>query len=139
VGRATLRREGRGFTILNFGPLLQAALAAAEEHDAAVLDMRFVKPLDREAVLRAALSSRALVTLEENVVAGGAGSAVAELLSAAGVQVPLLQLGIADQFIEHGTREECLAMAGLDAAGIRRRIGSWWQAIQPAEPVAARG
>ncbi|MFO1503859.1 MAG: 1-deoxy-D-xylulose-5-phosphate synthase [Steroidobacteraceae bacterium] len=140
VGRANPRREGRaGLTLLNFGPLLPAALAAAEEHDATVLDMRFVKPLDRDAVLRAAAASRALVTLEENVVAGGAGSAVAELLQEAGIQVPLLHIGIPDAFIEHGTREECLAMASLDAASIRRRISQWWLGLQPAAPVAARG
>jgi 1-deoxy-D-xylulose-5-phosphate synthase len=140
LGRANPRREGRGgLTLLNFGPLLPAVLAAAEEHDAAVLDMRFVKPLDREAILRAAATSRALVTIEENVVAGGAGSAVAELLSACAIQVPLLQIGIPDAFIEHGSREECLGMAGLDAASIRRRISQWWQAQQPAAPVAVRG
>jgi len=140
LGRSTLRREGRGgLTLLNFGPLLPAALAAAEEHDATVIDMRFVKPLDRDAVLRAAAASRALVTLEENVVAGGAGSAVAEVLAEAGIQVPLLQIGIPDRFIEHGSRDECLAMAGLDAASIRRRVSQFWKELQPAVPVAARG
>jgi 1-deoxy-D-xylulose-5-phosphate synthase len=140
LGRSSVRREGRGaLTLLNFGPLLPAVLAAADEHDATVLDMRFVKPLDREAVLRAATSSRALVTIEENVVAGGAGSAVAEVLAEAGIQVPLLQIGIPDQFIEHGSRDECLAMAGLDQASIRRRIGKFWQQLQPTAPVAARG
>jgi 1-deoxy-D-xylulose-5-phosphate synthase len=140
LGRSCVRRDGRGaLTLLNFGPLLPALLAAAEEQDATVLDMRFVKPLDREAVLRAAAHSRALVTIEENVVAGGAGSAVAEVLAEAGIQIPLLQLGIPDQFIEHGSRDECLAMAGLDPASIRRRIGQFWQQLQPTAPVAARG
>jgi 1-deoxy-D-xylulose-5-phosphate synthase len=140
VGRASLRREGRGaLTLLNFGPLLPAALAAAEEQDATVLDMRFVKPLDRDAVLRAAANSRALVTIEENVVAGGAGSAVAEVLAEAGIQIPLLQIGIPDRFIEHGSRDECLAMAGLDPTTIRRRVGQFWQSLQPSKPVAARG
>ncbi|MBK9251855.1 MAG: 1-deoxy-D-xylulose-5-phosphate synthase [Proteobacteria bacterium] len=140
LGRANLRREGHGaLTLLNFGPLLPSVLAAAEDQDATVIDMRFVKPLDREAVLRAAVAARGLVTIEENVVAGGAGSAVAELLAEAGIQVPLLQLGIPDAFIEHGSRDDCLAMAGLDAAGIRRRINQWWLGLQPAQPVAARG
>jgi 1-deoxy-D-xylulose-5-phosphate synthase len=140
LGRANPRREGRsGLALLNFGPLLPAVLAAAEEHDATVLDMRFVKPLDREAVLRVAESSRALVTIEENVVAGGAGSAVAELLGDAGVPMPILHIGIPDRFIEHGSREECLAMAGLDAPGIRRRISQWWRGQQPVAPMAVRG
>ena len=140
LGRAVVRREGRGaLAILNFGPLLPAALAAAEDHDATVLDMRFVKPLDREAVLRAASSARALVTVEEHAVAGGAGSAVAEVLAEAGVQLPLLHIGIPDRFIEHGTREDCLEMAGLDAASIRSQIARWWQGLAPAAPLAARG
>jgi 1-deoxy-D-xylulose-5-phosphate synthase len=140
VGRAVTRREGRGrLAILNFGPLLPAALAAAEEHDATVLDMRFVKPLDHEAVLRVARSARALVTIEENAVAGGAGSSVAEVLAASGVQLPLLQIGIPDRFIEHGTRDECLEMAGLDTASIRAQIARWWQGLAPATALAARG
>jgi 1-deoxy-D-xylulose-5-phosphate synthase len=140
LGRAVVRREGRGpLSILNFGPLLPAALAAGEEHDATVLDMRFVKPLDRDAIVRVALGSRALVTIEENVVAGGAGSAVGELLADAGIQMPVLHIGIPDRFIEHGTREDCLLMAGLDAASIRRRISQWRQGLEPVQPVAARG
>ena len=140
VGRAVLRREGRGgLAILNFGPLLPAALTAAEEHDATVLDMRFVKPIDREAVLRAARAARALVTVEENAVAGGAGSAVGELLAEAGVQLPLLHIGIPDHFIEHGTREDCLEMAGLDAVSIRRQISQWWSGLAPVAAVAASG
>jgi 1-deoxy-D-xylulose-5-phosphate synthase len=137
VGRAVTRREGRGgLAILSFGPLLPAALAAAEEHDATVLDMRFVKPMDREAVLRLALKSRALCTIEENVVAGGAGSAVAELLAEAGIALPILHIGIPDQFIEHGSRDECLAMAGLDAPSIRLRIRQWWQGLgKPAQDI----
>jgi 1-deoxy-D-xylulose-5-phosphate synthase len=129
IGRSVTRREGRsGLAILNFGPLLPAALAAAEDLDATLVDMRFVKPMDSEAVVRVALNSRALVTLEENVVAGGAGSAVSEVLAGAGVQVALLQIGIPDRFIEHGSRDDCLAMAGLDTPSIRARIGEWWRA-----------
>ena len=129
VGKSVTRREGRsGLAILNFGPLLPAALAAAEDHDATLLDMRFVKPIDSEAVIRIALNSRALITLEENVVAGGAGSAVGEVLAGAGLQVALLHIGIPDRFIEHGSRDDCLAMAGLDTPSIRARIGEWWRA-----------
>src|SRR5690606_18597418 len=138
LGRSVTRREGRsGLAILNFGPLLPAALAVAEELDATVLDMRFVKPLDRDAVLRTAERCRALVTVEENAVAGGAGSAVAELLAEAQLPVPLLMIGIPDRFIEHGTREDCLEMAGLDANGIRQRVVRWWSAVSTS-PLAAQ-
>jgi 1-deoxy-D-xylulose-5-phosphate synthase len=137
IGKAVIRREGRsGLAILNFGPLLPAALAAADLHDATVLDMRFVKPMDREAVLRVAMKSRALVTVEENVLAGGAGSAVGEVLAEGGVQIPLLSIGIPDRFIEHGSREDCLVMAGLDTAAIRQRISEWWHGLL-AGPLAA--
>jgi 1-deoxy-D-xylulose-5-phosphate synthase len=128
LGRAVVRREGRsGLAILNFGVLLPAALAAGEELDATVVDMRFVKPLDVDTTTRVALRSRALVTLEENVVAGGAGSAAGEALQAAGIALPMLQIGIPDRFIDHGSREECLAAAGLDAAAIRARIAEFWK------------
>jgi 1-deoxy-D-xylulose-5-phosphate synthase len=130
VGRAVMRREGRaGLAILSFGTLLPAALAAAEDHDATVLDMRFVKPMDRDAVLKVALQSRALCTLEENVVAGGAGSAVGELLAETGITLPLLHIGIPDQFVEHGSRDDCLTMAGLDSTAIRQRISLWWRGL----------
>ena len=140
LGRAVARREGRGpLAILNFGPLLPAALAAGDEHDATVLDMRFVKPLDRDAILRVAANARQLVTVEENAVAGGAGSAVSELLAEAGVQLPTLHIGIPDHFIEHGSREDCLVMAQLDVASICRRILQWRQGLEPAKPLAAGG
>jgi 1-deoxy-D-xylulose-5-phosphate synthase len=140
IGKAITRREGRsGLAILNFGPLLPAALGAADLHDATVLDMRFVKPLDRDAVVQCALRSRALVTIEENVVAGGAGSAVGELLAEAGVQLPLLHIGIPDRFIEHGSREDCLLLAGLDTAAIRQRISEWWHGLQAGQLTAEGG
>ncbi len=128
VGKSVLRREGRsGLVILSFGALLQAALTAGEELDATVVDMRFIKPLDDDAVVRLALRARAMVTLEENVVAGGAGSAVTELLQQAALTVPVLQLGIPDRFVEHGSREQCLQDAGLDAASIKTRIATFWR------------
>jgi 1-deoxy-D-xylulose-5-phosphate synthase len=139
VGKSVQRCEGRsGLAILSFGPLLPAALAAADDLDATVVDMRFIKPLDADAVLRLALKSRALVTLEENVVAGGAGSAVSELLATAGVLVPLLNIGIPDHFIEHGSREDCLVAAGLDATAVRRRIAEWWRSQHASEPQLAQ-
>jgi 1-deoxy-D-xylulose-5-phosphate synthase len=90
--------------------------------------MRFVKPLDAELVLRLIERHRGVVTLEENAVAGGAGSAVAELLATAGSELPQLLVGIPDRFIEHGSRDDCLAAAGLDPAGITRTIEGWWAA-----------
>ena len=140
VGKSQQRREGRsGLAIFSFGPLLPAAMAAADELDATVVDMRFIKPLDADAVLRLALKSQALVTLEENVVAGGAGSAIAELLAEAGVLVPQLNIGIPDRFIEHGSRDDCLEAAGLDAASVRRRITEWWRSQRAKSPqLAAR-
>ncbi|MGQ0384577.1 MAG: 1-deoxy-D-xylulose-5-phosphate synthase [Gammaproteobacteria bacterium] len=129
VGRAELRRQGgSGLALLAFGTVLAQAEAVAESLDATLLNMRFVKPLDEEAIASAAASHQALVTLEENVVAGGAGSAVLEHLQRIGCAVPLLQLGVPDRFIEHGSREDNLAAAGLDAAGVRAAIEAFWRA-----------
>ena len=130
VGKAVVRREGRsGLAILAFGTLLSAALVAGERLDATVLDMRFVKPLDEEAIRKLALRSRGLVTIEENALTGGAGSAVSEMLEAAQILLPRLSLGIPDRFIEHGSREDCLEAAGLDTATIVARITRWWEAL----------
>ena len=133
VGRAHVRREGRsGLAILVFGTLLESARKIAERLDATLVNMRFVKPLDEETVLTVATRHRAIITIEENAVMGGAGSAVGEALVAAGVQIPLLHIGIPDRFIEHGSRDTCLAAAGLDAAGISVLVDSWW-ALQSQE------
>jgi 1-deoxy-D-xylulose-5-phosphate synthase len=127
VGRAHLRREGRsGLALLVFGTLLEPAHKIAERLDATLVNMRFVKPLDEDLVIALAAHQRGIVTIEENVIAGGAGSAVGELLTAQGLQVPLLQVGIPDRFIEHGSRDSCLAAAGLDAAGLNATIERWW-------------
>ncbi len=128
LGRSVTKREGRsGLVILSFGTVLPGALAAGDELDATVIDMRFVKPLDHEAIMLHALRARGIVTVEENAVAGGAGAAVAELLLAADITLPHLMIGIADRFIEHGSREDNLSAAGLDAAAVRARICTWWQ------------
>jgi 1-deoxy-D-xylulose-5-phosphate synthase len=108
--------------ILAFGAMVQPALEAAEILDAAVVDMRFVKPLDTEIILDMANETDLLVTLEDNVRLGGAGSAVNEVLVAQHHAVPVLNLGLPDHFVEHGTREELLAQVGLDAAGVLRAI-----------------
>jgi 1-deoxy-D-xylulose-5-phosphate synthase len=118
VGKGEMRRAGERVALLAFGSMLAPALEAAEALDASVANMRFVKPLDEELVLRLAASHALLVTLEENVIQGGAGSAVAECLARHGVAVPLLQLGLPDAFIEQGEPRKLLADAGLDAVGI---------------------
>ncbi len=122
VGRGEVRREGRRVAILAFGSMLKASLAAGEQLDATVVNMRFVKPLDAELVQRMAREHELLVTVEENVVQGGAGGAVAECLSLAGVK--LLQLGLPDRFIEQGEHAQMLADCGLDASGIVAAINN---------------
>ena len=139
LGKAQLRREGKsGLALLAFGALLAPAAAIAEAFDATLVNMRFIKPLDEELVLTLAARHRALITIEENAVLGGAGSAVVELLAAEGLSLPLLQLGIPDRFIAHGSREGCLAAAGLDAAGLRASIERWW-ALQSRERMRSAG
>ncbi len=126
VGRADVRREcGRRhhrIAILSFGNLLQQALRAADVVDATVVNMRFVKPLDIELLERLADKHVGFVTIEENVVAGGAGSAVAEALAARGIRVPIHHLGLPDRFPDHGDPAAILAECGLDSAGIVESI-----------------
>ena len=112
----------KGIAILAFGTLLYPALQAAEKLGATVVNMRWIKPLDVELLLKVAAEHEALVTVEEGAVMGGAGSAVGEALQAAGIVMPLLQLGLPDVFIEHGDPARLLAMQGLDAAGIEASI-----------------
>src|SRR5438309_11352444 len=139
LGKAQLRREGKsGLAVLAFGALVAPARSIAEGLDATFVNMRFVKPLDEDLIVTLAARHRALVTIEENATHGGAGSAVGELLAAEGLQVALLQLGIPDRFIEHGSREGCLAAAGLDAAGRNASIARWW-AVQPRERLRSAG
>jgi len=122
VGRGELRRQGKKVAILAFGSMLPAALQAAENLDASVANMRFVKPLDVELVKQLAATHELLVTVEEGCVMGGAGSAVAEVIEAAGLPNRLLQFGLPDRFIEHGAPEALLSACGLDAAGIEKSI-----------------
>jgi 1-deoxy-D-xylulose-5-phosphate synthase len=133
LGRAQLRREGRsGLVILAFGALVDSAQKIAEHLDATLVNMRFIKPLDEDLVTAVAARHRAIVTIEENSIIGGAGSGVGELLAAEGLQLPLLHLGIPDRFIEHGSRESCLKAAGLDLAGLTASVERWW-ALQTQE------
>lgn len=121
-GKGEVRRQGQRVAILAFGTLLYPALQAAESLDASVANMRFVKPLDVDLVKQLAASHELIVTVEEGCVMGGAGSAVAEALSAAGIVKPVLSLGLPDQFIEHGEPAKLLSLCGLDAAGIEQSI-----------------
>ncbi len=130
-GQGEIRRHGQQqggahvgsrVAILAFGTLLYPALAAAESLDATVANMRFVKPLDTALVLELARTHDLLVTVEEGCVSGGAGSAVAEALAEAGVNAPLMMLGLPDEFVEHGDPAKLLSMCGLDAAGIERSV-----------------
>ncbi|MCC7410982.1 MAG: 1-deoxy-D-xylulose-5-phosphate synthase [Gammaproteobacteria bacterium] len=124
IGKAELRRQGEGVAILAFGTLLDMALGVGEELDATVVNMRFVKPLDEALLLTLAATHEVFVTLEENVVAGGAGSGVSELLIARGVDQPVLHYGLPDRLIQHGGREDMLRDAGLTAAEFRDFIRS---------------
>ena len=122
IGTAETLRSGRGIALLAFGSMVQPCREIAERRNATLLNMRFVKPLDRAAIIRAAHDHAALVTVEENAVLGGAGSAINELLAAEGISMPVLNIGLEDRFIDHGTREECLRQAQLDPPGIEARL-----------------
>ena len=122
IGKGNLCRQGSGIAILAFGSRVAAALEAAEHINATVVNMRFVKPLDEALVIEMANSHTQLVTVEEHVLAGGAGAAVNELLAAQGLDCPVLNLGIPDRFIGHGSHEGQLAECRLDADGIRAAI-----------------
>ncbi len=135
VGRAQIKREGRsGLAILAFGALVEPARKVAERLDATLVNMRFVKPLDEELIIEMAARHRAIVTIEENAIMGGAGSGVGEVLVANGSLLPILHIGIPDRFVEHGTRESCLADAGLDLAGLSSSVETWW-ALQTLERI----
>ena len=122
IGKAEVRRRGRGIAILSFGAVLAPVAEVAAELDATLVNMRFVKPLDEALILELAKDHDGFVTIEDNAIAGGAGSGVAECLAAHGVTLPILHLGLPDVYLEHGTREEVLSEAGLDLPGIRQAI-----------------
>lgn len=122
IGKAKPVREGSTVAMLNFGILLPECMEVAEQLDATVIDMRFVKPLDVEAVINAAKTHDLLVTVEENAIAGGAGSAVLEALAEQQLATNVLTLGLPDQFIKHGSQQEIRTELGLDASGIIDRI-----------------
>jgi 1-deoxy-D-xylulose-5-phosphate synthase len=128
-GQGEIRRTGSSVAILAFGTLLYPALQVAEKINVTVVNMRWAKPLDVALLLQVAAGHDALVTLEEGAIMGGAGSAVMEALHAAGVLKPVLQLGLRDEFIEHGDPAKLLALQGLDAAGIQASIAKHFAAL----------
>ena len=139
IGRGVVVRRGRGTALLSFGTMLAPALAAAEALDATVANMRFVKPLDTSLILELAASHDLLVTLEENAIAGGAGSGVAEFLSSQGISIRCMHLGLPDRNIEHAEHAEQLALCGLDAPGILASVRAERERAQraTASPVRA--
>lgn len=138
LGRGEVRRRGRGVAILAFGSPLAAALEAGGELDATVANMRFVKPLDEALILRLAAGHELLVTVEDNAVAGGAGSAVNECLAAHRLCVPVLNLGLPDRFLDHDTREGLLAACGLHRDGILAAIRERHRERAPTHRLQAR-
>jgi len=141
IGKAQLRRSGSRIALLAFGATVPGAEQVGAELGLTVVNMRFVKPLDRAMLLELAKSHEGFVTIEDNVVAGGAGSGVGELLNAEGVTMPLLQLGLPDAFQRHASREDLLAEAGIDADGIRAAVLKRWPQLaataQDGLPLAA--
>ncbi|HDS1040080.1 TPA: 1-deoxy-D-xylulose-5-phosphate synthase [Stenotrophomonas maltophilia] len=134
IGKGELRVQGSRIALLAFGSCVAAAEQVGRELGLSVVNMRFIKPLDRELVLAMAKGHDGLVTIEDNVVAGGAGSAVAELLNAGEVLRPILHLGLPDAFQHHASREDLLGEAGIDAAGIRAAVLKRWPQLANGTP-----
>ncbi|MEX2367781.1 MAG: transketolase C-terminal domain-containing protein, partial [Pseudohongiellaceae bacterium] len=130
LGKAVIRRKGRAVAILVFGTLLKNAQIVAESLDATVVDMRFVKPLDEELLQEMAASHDLLVTLEENVVSGGAGSAVNEYLLSKGCQTQVLNLGLPDRFIGHGKVVDQQVQCNLHSDGILDSVRQRLQTLE---------
>ena len=126
IGKAEIRRTGARIALLAFGAIVPAAETVGDELGLTVVNMRFVRPLDRALILELANTHDGFVTMEDNVIAGGAGAGVAELLADANVQMSMLHLGLPDAFQHHASREDLLAEAGLDAAGIRAAVLARW-------------
>ncbi|HDS1675741.1 TPA: 1-deoxy-D-xylulose-5-phosphate synthase [Stenotrophomonas maltophilia] len=140
IGKGELSLQGSRIALLAFGSTVSAAEQVGRELGLSVVNMRFIKPLDRELVLAMAAGHEGLVTIEDNVVAGGAGSGVGELLNAEGVLRPILHLGLPDSYQHHASREDLLAEAGIDAAGIRAAVLKRWpQLAVGSPPLSAAG
>ncbi len=134
IGKGELRLQGSRIALLAFGSTVAAAEQVGRELGLSVVNMRFIKPLDRELVLAMAAQHEGLVTIEDNVVAGGAGSGVGELLNAEGVLRPILHLGLPDSYQHHASREDLLAEAGIDASGIRAAVLKRWPQLASGTP-----
>jgi 1-deoxy-D-xylulose-5-phosphate synthase len=132
IGKADVRRRGRGIALLAFGAMVAPAARVADAIDATLVNMRYVKPLDEALLVELAETHGAFVTIEDNAIMGGAGSGVAECFASHGLQPALLHLGLADGFLDHGSREELLAQAGLDAASIENAVRARFAAFMPA-------
>ncbi|TLY53496.1 MAG: 1-deoxy-D-xylulose-5-phosphate synthase [Gammaproteobacteria bacterium] len=137
IGKAELRLRGANLALLAFGSPLTAAIEVGRELGATVVNMRWIKPLDEALILELVRTHGTIVTVEDNAIAGGAGSAVAEFLAAQGIQIPILQLGLPDAYLEHASREQLLAEAGIDAAGMRDAILKRWPLLKP-QPLEVR-
>ena len=134
MGKAEIRRKGKKIALLAFGSMVSPALEVGENLDATVVNMRFIKPLDEAMILKMAETHDLLVSIEENVIAGGAGNGINEVLNAHICKTPLLTIGLPDTFIEQGTREEVLSVAGLDVPGILASIESFQKKLADGKP-----
>ena len=135
IGKAEVRARGSRIALLAFGATVPATEQVGRELGLSVVNMRFVKPLDRTLILELAQTHEGFATIEDNVVMGGAGSGVAELLNAENIQLPILHLGLPDDFQHHASREQLLAEAGIDAAGIRAAVLKRWPSLQVGDAV----
>ena len=134
MGKAEIRRKGKKIALLAFGSMVSPALEVGEKLDATVVNMRFIKPLDEAMILEMAQTHELLVSIEENVIAGGAGNGINEVLNTHVCKTPLLTIGLPDSFIEQGTREEVLSVAGLDVPGILASIESFQKKLADGKP-----
>ena len=129
IGKGIIRREGEKIAVIAFGSMVAPSLVAADKLNATVADMRFVKPIDEELIVRLARSHDYIVTAEENAEQGGAGSAVLEVLAKHGICKPVLLLGVEDKVTEHGDPKKLLADLGLNAEAVEKRIGGWIETV----------
>ena len=129
IGKGIIRREGGKIAVISFGSMVAPSLTAADKLNATVADMRFVKPMDEELIVRLARSHDYIVTAEENAEQGGAGSAVLEVLAKHGICKPVLLLGVEDKVTEHGDPKKLLANLGLSAEAVEKRIAGWIETV----------
>ena len=128
IGKGEVRRQGTGIALLAFGSMVGLALSVGEALNATVVNMRFIKPLDEALVVELARSHDLLVTIDENAVMGGAGSAVSEVLAAQGIAAQVLHIGLPDCFLQHGAREDMLREAGLTSDQVEAKVRARWAA-----------